>query len=52
MLAVPTHSCLSGGAQVLVDESDAEEASHLLAEPVDEADPGFCQSSRATLRPI
>jgi hypothetical protein len=28
---------LSGGAQVLVDESDAEEASQLLAEPADEA---------------
>jgi hypothetical protein len=28
---------LSGGAQVLVDETDAEEASQLLAEPVDEA---------------
>jgi hypothetical protein len=28
---------LSGGAQVLVDESDAEAASQLLAEPADEA---------------
>jgi hypothetical protein len=28
---------LSGGAQVLVDETDAEEASQLLAEPADEA---------------
>jgi hypothetical protein len=27
---------LSGGAQVLVDESHAEEASELLAEPADE----------------
>lgn len=28
---------LSGGAQVLVDETDAEEASQLLAKPADEA---------------
>ena len=28
---------LSGGAQILVDESDAEAASQLLAEPADEA---------------
>jgi hypothetical protein len=28
---------LSGGAQVLVDEADAEEASQLLAEPADGA---------------
>ncbi|HEY7004336.1 MAG TPA: DUF2007 domain-containing protein [Gaiellaceae bacterium] len=28
---------LSGGAQVLVDESNAEEASELLAKPVDDA---------------
>jgi hypothetical protein len=27
---------LSGGAQVLVDESDAEEAAQLLAAPADE----------------
>jgi Asp/Glu/hydantoin racemase len=30
---------LSGGAQVLVDESDAEEASQLLAEPAERLDP-------------
>ena len=28
---------LSGGAQVLVDETDAEEASQLLAAPADDA---------------
>ena len=31
---------LSGGAQVLVEESDAEAASQLLAEQTDEAGPG------------